>query len=298
MRLLVLGGNGQVGHELRRALAPLGEVVATTRSGTLPDGSPCERVDFDAPATLPGLVERIAPDIAINAAAYTAVDKAETDIEAAFRANAEAPGALARACAARGIPFVHYSTDYVFDGQGTRPCREDDPVAPLGVYGASKRAGEVAVIDVGGRHLIFRTAWVYGSHGHNFMRTMLRLGAERDRLRVVADQVGTPTPAALVADVTARILAQSNDASGVWHLTATGSTSWHGFAEAIFDAAQARGLLARRPEVDAITTAEYPTPARRPAYSCLDTGKLARDFGVVLPDWQAALGTVLDAMRP
>ena len=298
MRLLVLGGNGQVGHELRRALAPLGEVVATTRSGALPDGSACERADFDAPATLPGLVERIAPDIVVNAAAYTAVDKAETDIEAAFRANAEAPGALARACAARGIPFVHYSTDYVFDGQGTRPCREDDPVAPLGVYGASKRAGEVAVIDAGGRHLIFRTAWVYGSHGHNFMRTMLRLGAERDRLRVVADQVGTPTPAALVADVTARILAQSNDASGVWHLTATGSTSWHGFAEAIFDAAQARGLLARRPEVDAITTAEYPTPARRPAYSCLDTGKLARDFGVVLPDWQAALGTVLDAMRP
>lgn len=298
MKLLVLGGNGQVGHELRRALAPLGEVVATTRSGALPDGSACERADFDAPATLPGLIERIAPDIVVNAAAYTAVDKAETDIEAAFRANAEAPGILARACAARGIPFVHYSTDYVFDGQGTRPYREDDPVAPLGVYGASKRAGEQAVIDAGGRYLIFRTAWVYGSHGHNFLRTMLRLGAERDRLRVVADQIGTPTPAALIADVTAGILAQSNDASGIWHLTATGSTSWHGFAEAIFAAAQARGLLARRPEVDAITTADYPTPARRPAYSCLDTDKLARDFGVVLPDWQAALGTVLDAMRP
>lgn len=298
MRLLVLGGNGQVGHELRRALAPLGEVVATTRSGALPDGSPCERADFDAPATLPGLVERIAPDIVINAAAYTAVDKAETDIEAAFRANAEAPGALARACAARGIPFVHYSTDYVFDGQGTRPYREDDPVAPLGVYGASKRAGEQAVIDAGGRYLIFRTAWVYGSHGHNFMRTMLRLGADRDRLRVVADQIGTPTPAALIADVTAGILAQSNDASGIWHLTATGSTSWHGFAEAIFAAAQAGGLLGRKPEVEAITTADYPTPARRPAYSCLDTGRLAHDFGMVLPDWKAALGTVLDAMRP
>ena len=297
MKLLVLGGNGQVGHELRRALAPLGEVVATTRSGALPDGSACERADFDAPATLPGLVERIAPDIVVNAAAYTAVDKAETDIEAAFRANAEAPGILARACAARGIPFVHYSTDYVFDGQGTRPYREDDPVAPLGVYGASKRAGEQAVIDAGGRYLIFRTAWVYGSHGHNFLRTMLRLGAERDRLRVVADQIGTPTPAALIADVTAGILAQSNDASGIWHLTATGSTSWHGFAEAIFAAAQAGGLLARRPEVDAITTAEYPTPARRPAYSCLDTGKLAHDFGMVSPDWKAALGTVLDAMR-
>lgn len=297
MKLLVLGGNGQVGHELRRALAPLGEVVATTRSGTLPDGGACERADFDVPATLPGLVERIAPDIVVNAAAYTAVDKAETDIEAAFRANAEAPAALARACAGRGIPFVHYSTDYVFDGQGTCPYREDDPVAPLGVYGASKRAGEQAVVEAGGRQLIFRTAWVYGSHGHNFMRTMLRLGAERDHLRVVADQIGTPTPAALIADVTARILAQSHDASGIWHLTAAGSTSWHGFAEAIFAAAQARGLLARRPEVEAITTAEYPTPARRPAYSCLDTGKLTRDFGVVLPDWRDALGSVLDAMR-
>lgn len=298
MKLLVLGGNGQVGHELRRALASLGDVVATTRSGALPDGRACERADFDAPATLPGLIERIAPDIVVNAAAYTAVDKAETDIEAAFRANAEAPGMLARTSAARGIPFVHYSTDYVFDGQGTRPYREDDPVAPLGVYGASKRAGEQAVIDAGGRHLIFRTAWVYGSHGHNFMRTMLRLGADRDRLRVVADQIGTPTPAALIADVTAGILAQSNDASGIWHLTATGSTSWHGFAEAIFAAAQAGGLLARRPEVEAITTAEYPTPARRPAYSCLDTGRLAHDFGMVLPDWKTALGTVLDAMRP
>ena len=297
MKLLVLGGNGQVGHELLRALASLGDVVATTRSGALPDGRACERADFDAPATLPGLIERIAPDIVVNAAAYTAVDKAETDIEAAFRANAEAPGILARTSAARGIPFVHYSTDYVFDGQGTRPYREDDPVAPLGVYGASKRAGEQAVIDAGGRHLIFRTAWVYGSHGHNFMRTMLRLGADRDRLRVVADQIGTPTPAALIADVTAGILAQSNDASGIWHLTATGATSWHGFAEAIFADAHARGLLARVPEVEPIATADYPTPARRPAYSCLDTTRLRADFGVALPDWRAALGGVLDAMR-
>ncbi len=297
MRVLVLGGNGQVGRELRRALAPLGDVVATTRSGRLPDGSACEAADFDAPDTLPALVERIAPDAVVNAAAYTAVDRAETDAQAAFRANAEAPEALARACAARGIPFVHYSTDYVFDGQGTRPYREDDPVAPLGVYGASKRAGEQAVAAAGGRQLIFRTAWVYGGHGHNFMRTMLRLGAERERLRVVADQIGTPTPAALIADVTAQVLARPVDVSGIWHLTATGATSWHGFAEAIFADAHARGLLARMPEVEPIATADYPTPARRPAYSCLDTTRLRADFGVALPDWRAALGGVLDAMR-
>src|SRR5690606_32831953 len=199
VRLLLLGANGQVGHALRRELAPLGEVVCTTRSGSLPDGGSCERADFDQPATLPALVERIAPDVVVNAAAYTAVDRAEEEAEAAFRANAEAPGALAGACARGGALLVHYSTDYVFAGNGTRPWREDDPTAPLGVYGASKLAGEEAVRGSGARHMVFRTAWVYGTHGHNFMRTMLRLGAERDELRVVADQVGTPTPAGLIA---------------------------------------------------------------------------------------------------
>ncbi len=298
MRLLLLGANGQVGHALRRELAPLGEVVCTTRSGALPDGGSCEVADFDRPDMLPGLVERLSPDVVVNAAAYTAVDRAEEEREAAFRANAEAPGALAAACARRGALFVHYSTDYVFDGSGTRPRREDDPTAPLGVYGASKLAGEDAVRGSGARHMIFRTAWVYGAHGHNFMRTMLRLGAERDELRVVADQIGTPTPARLIAAATADALSTRPDASGLWHLTANGGTSWHGFAEAIFAGAVERGLLARAPRVLPITTGEYPTPARRPAYSRLDTARFQADFATTLPQWSDALDAVLDGMMP
>ncbi len=293
MTILLLGANGQLGQELQRALAPLGTIVATTRSGALPDGSACEVADFDQPASLTALLERVQPTVVVNAAAYTAVDRAEGDRDAAFRANAEAPGVLAKWCAQAGVPLVHYSTDYVFDGQGTRPYREDDATAPLGVYGASKLAGEQAIRAAGGRHLIFRTAWVYASHSANFLRTMLRVGAERDVLRVVADQVGTPTPAALIADVTAQALQHDGALSGTWHLTAKGETSWHGFAEAIFAEAVATGVLPRAPKVEAITTAEYPTPAKRPAYSHLDVAKLEQDFGVVLPSWQDGLKRVI-----
>lgn len=293
MTILLLGANGQLGQELRRALAPLGTIVATTRSGALPDGSACEVADFDQPASLAALLDRVQPTVVVNAAAYTAVDRAESDRDAAFRANAEAPGVLAQWCAQAGVPLVHYSTDYVFDGQGTRPYREDDSTAPLGVYGASKLAGEQAIRAAGGRHLIFRTAWVYASHSANFLRTMLRVGAERDVLRVVADQVGTPTPAALIADVTAQALQHDGALSGTWHLIAKGETSWHGFAEAIFAEAVATGVLPRAPKVEAITTAEYPTPAKRPAYSHLDVAKLEQDFGVVLPSWQDGLKRVI-----
>ncbi|WP_313209213.1 dTDP-4-dehydrorhamnose reductase [Stenotrophomonas sp.] len=293
MTILLLGANGQLGQELRRALAPLGTIVATTRSGALSDGSACEVADFDQPASLTALLDRVRPTVVVNAAAYTAVDRAEDDREAAFRANAEAPGVLAHWCAQAGVPLVHYSTDYVFDGQGTRPYREDDATAPLGVYGASKLAGEQAIRAAGGRHLIFRTAWVYASHSANFLRTMLRVGAERDVLRVVADQVGTPTPAALIADVTAQALQHDGALSGTWHLTAKGETSWHGFAEAIFADAVATGVLPRAPNVEAITTAEYPTPAKRPAYSHLDVAKLEQDFGVSLPSWQEGLKRVI-----
>jgi dTDP-4-dehydrorhamnose reductase len=291
--ILLLGANGQLGQELQRALAPLGTIVATTRSGALPDGSACEVADFDQPASLAALLDRVQPTVVVNAAAYTAVDRAEGDRDAAFRANAEAPGVLAQWCAQAGVPLVHYSTDYVFDGQGTRPYREDDATAPLGVYGASKLAGEQAIRAAGGRHLIFRTAWVYASHSANFLRTMLRVGAERDVLRVVADQVGTPTPAALIADVTAQALQHDGALSGTWHLTAKGETSWHGFADAIFAEAVATGVLPRAPKVEAITTAEYPTPAKRPAYSHLDVAKLEQDFGVVLPSWQDGLKRVI-----
>ena len=293
MTVLLFGGNGQVGHELRRSLRALGDVVVTTRSGQLPEGARCEVADFDCPDSLAALVQRVAPAIVVNAAAYTAVDKAEDDVDAAFRTNAEAPGVLARACALRDIPFVHYSTDYVFDGQGSRPYREDDPTAPLSVYGASKLAGEDAIRAAGGRHLILRTAWVYGQHGHNFMKTMLRLGAERDELRVVADQVGTPTPAALIADVTAELLGLRDAPSGTFHLTPRGETSWHGFAEAILEEALARGLIPRAPKVIPIATSDYPTRARRPGYSRLDIGRLEQVLGRALPEWRTGLRQVL-----
>lgn len=293
MTVLVFGGNGQLGQELLRALAPLGTVVATTRSGQLPDGSACETADFGQPEMLPALLDRLQPSVVVNAAAYTAVDRAEQDTEAAFAANAQAPGVIARWCAAHGVPFVHYSTDYVFDGQGSAPYREDEPTAPLGVYGTSKRDGEDAVRAAAGRHLIFRTAWVYASHGANFLRTMLRVGAERDQLRVVADQIGTPTPAALIADVTAQALQHPGALSGTWHLTASGQTSWHGFAEAIFAEALAMGVLAGVPSVEAIPSSEYPTPAKRPAWSVLDNRRLQQDFGIELPTWQDGLKRVI-----
>lgn len=293
MSLLVFGGTGQLGRELLRALAPLGPIVAATRSGKLADGSSCELADFDAPDSLPALLDRLQPSVVINAAAYTAVDRAEQEPEAAFRANTQAPGIIARWCAANGVPMVHYSTDYVFNGQGKAPYVEEDATAPLGVYGASKRDGEDAVRAAGGRHLIFRTAWVYASHGSNFLRTMLRMGADRDELRVVADQMGTPTSAALIADVTALTLQHPGQLSGTWHLTASGQTSWHGFAEAIFAEAVSAGLLAKVPAVQAISGAEYPTPAKRPAWSVLDSRRLQRDFGIDLPAWQEGLRQVI-----
>ena len=293
MKILLLGANGQVGHALRFSLAPLGEVVAATRSGELEKGVACERADLADADALTALVLRVAPDVVVNAAAHTAVDRAEDEPEPAFAINAHAPAVLAQACANRDALLVHYSTDYVFDGQGTRPYREDDPTAPLGVYGSSKLAGEQAIVASGCRHFIFRTAWVYGNHGANFMRTVLRVGATRDELDVVADQVGTPTPATLIAEVTAHALGSGRATSGTWHLTATGQTSWHGFAEAIFEVAHARGSIDRIPMVRPITTGQYPTRARRPAYSCLDTRALRSDFGVALPDWRSALEGVL-----
>lgn len=294
MKILLFGANGQVGTELRRSLAPLGDIVAATRSGALDDGSPCERIDFNAIDALAPLIECVAPDIVVNAAAYTAVDRAEDEPDIAFRANADAPRAMAAACASRDALLVHYSTDYVFDGRSTRPYREDDPVAPLGVYGASKLAGEQAIQASGARHLIFRTAWVYAAHGRNFLLTMLRLAHERDELRVVADQIGSPTSAALIADVTAHALLQPPAQFGLWHLVAGGQTNWHGFAEAIIAGARERGLLGRIPRVTPITTSDYPTPARRPAYSVLDTAHLREDLKIHPVAWQDGLGSVLD----
>ena len=295
MKILLLGANGQVGSELRRSLAPLGKLVCATRSGLLPDGATCEVADFDRPAAVEALIEHVGADVVVNAAAYTAVDRAEDDADAAWRANAETPRLIAQACAARGALLVHYSTDYVFDGTATRPYREDDPTSPLGVYGASKLAGEQAIQSSGTRHMIFRTAWVYAAHGKNFLQTMLRLAQERDELRVVADQVGTPTPASLIADVTAAALQSpvSASVSGLWHLTPAGSTSWHGFADAIIRQARRTGLLAKPVDVIPITTRDYPTRARRPAYSCLDVSRLKSDFAVDMLDWHEYLPDVM-----
>jgi dTDP-4-dehydrorhamnose reductase len=292
MTVLLFGGNGQVGTELRKLFAGSPDLVVTTRSGLI-DGLPCAAADFDRPQSLASVLDQVKPDLILNAAAYTAVDAAEGDADAAWRANCEAPAQIAAWCARHDVPLVHYSTDYVFDGSGSIAWREDDATAPLGVYGQSKRAGEEAIIASGAPYLIFRTAWVYASHGKNFLRTMLRLGAERDQLAVVADQIGTPTPAALIADVTVQVLQSDALQSGIWHLTATGQTSWHGFAQEIFRQAHAAGLLAKVPEVSAIGSAQYPTPARRPAWSCLDSGKLQRDFGIMLPSWQEGLQKVI-----
>ena len=296
MKLLVLGGNGQVGFELLRSLAPLGEVLATTRTGQLPDGRPCITADLSDLASLPALLDRAEADVVVNATAYTAVDKAESQPGLAHRINAEAPAALAAACATAGIGLVHFSTDYVFDGEGSRPYREDDATAPLGVYGASKWAGEQAVRDSGAEHRIFRLSWVYGPRGANFLLTMLRLARERGHLRVVADQVGAPTAAHRIADGVARSLVRQPRATGTWHLSAEGQASWHDFAAAIFDGAVERGLLASAPGLEAIPGSAYPTPARRPAYSRLDTGRFQRDFGLHIGDWRQGLGEVLDQL--
>ena len=297
MKILLLGANGQVGHELRRSLSTRANVIAATRDGHLDDGGECEVADFDAPDQLPRLVTRIAPDVVVNAAAYTAVDRAEEDPDAAFRTNAHAPAALARACAEAGIILVHYSTDYVFDGQAAHPYDENHATAPLSVYGASKLAGEQAIRDSGARHLIFRTAWVYGTRGRNFMLAMLQRARQGEALRVVADQYGTPTPAWLIADVTARVLAEHPHAEGTYHLTANGGTHWQGFAQTLLNEAAVLGLLAQAPSVTPIRSVDYPTRVARPRYSRLDNSKLQNLLGEELPEWTTALDRVLESLR-
>ena len=290
--LLVIGARGQVGWELRRTLAPLGTVVAWDQ----PD------VDLTDGAALLQAISQLRPGLIVNAAAYTAVDRAEEEEELAVRVNAMAPGILAEQAAQLGIPLVHYSTDYVFDGGAGRPYTEEEPTAPLNVYGRTKLSGEDAVRDIGGAHLILRTSWVYGARGTNFLRTMLRLGAEREELRIVDDQIGAPTWARMLAEVTALVIGRLGhtsldqwwDVSGTYHLTAAGETSWFGFTQAIVELAAERGLLARRPAVLPIPSSEYPTPAPRPTYSVLDNSRFAQTFGLRMPHWNASLALVLD----
>ena len=284
MKILVTGHNGQVARELQMRLSDSAEVIALGR----------DRLDLGKPDAIREQVRALAPDLIINAAAHTAVDLAETEPEAAFAINATAPGVLAEEAAALGIPLIHYSTDYVFDGEKPGAYTEDDTPNPLGVYGRSKLAGERAIQAVGGESLILRTSWVYSLHGRNFLLTMRRLLQERDELRVVSDQIGAPTWAGNIAQATAQLVRQwqaGTRAWGVYHLTAQGETSWFGFAGAIADHLRADGKACAR--LLPIPSCEYPTPARRPLNSRLDCSKLARDWGVRLPDWRDGLDECL-----
>jgi len=301
-RILVTGATGQVGWQLQRTLAPLGELVAWTRA----------QVSFVDPQEVANGIRQIAPDVVVNAAAYTAVDKAESDPEAAQVVNAVTPGRIAEELARTGGLLIHYSTDYVFDGGKTGPYVEDDATGPLNIYGKSKLAGEHAIATSGCRYLILRTSWIYDIRGKNFLRTVLRLAREKPELRMVADQHGAPTWARAIAEATAQVAAQclsaGSSASGIFHLSAAGETSWAGFAQQILEEYEALAewpadtgewgapLLAQR--VVPISTGEFPTAARRPANSVLSNEKLASRFGLRLPDWRVQLRLALqDAVR-
>lgn len=304
--ILLLGANGQLGRSFleHSEFSSLGNVIAASRDGTRLDGEMAEVADLSLPDTLLPLLDKLCPSIIINTAAYTAVDRAEQEEPLSTTVNGEAVGVIARWAAHHQALVVHYSTDYVFDGRATAPYAVDAPTAPLGAYGRSKLAGERALQASGAAYLLFRTAWVYAPHGHNFLRTMLRLGAEREELRVVADQHGAPTSTDTIVEATLAALAAWQQAGaaeratmqGIHHLVASGHTSWHGFASTIFEKAHARGLIPRPPRVLPITTAEYPTPAQRPAWSVLDNRGFQQRFGYALSDWQEGLDHVIDTL--
>jgi dTDP-4-dehydrorhamnose reductase len=287
-RILLIGKIGQVGWELRRALAPMAGVTCVD----FPD------IDLTSGDSIRRWVRETQPNIVINAAAYTAVDKAESELDKAMKINGVAPGILAEEAKKLGALLVHYSTDYVFDGAKTEPYVETDAPHPLGAYGRTKLAGDEAVRAIGGAHLIFRLCWVYGARGQNFMLTMMRLAREREQLRVVGDQVGCPTWSRMIAETTTLALRQAVAAgdlgafTGTYHLASSGVTSWHGFADAIVKLMPAEGKKCT--QVEAITTAEYPTPTKRPAYSVLACDKLERVFGLRLQHWEESLKQVLE----
>lgn len=291
MKILLTGKNGQVGFELQRALAPLGEIYAI-------GSAECDLSDVSA---LRSLIQGFKPDLIVNPAAYTAVDRAESDADKARAVNAVAPGVMGEEAARLGAAVVHFSTDYVFDGEKSSPYAEADPTNPQSVYGSSKLAGEQALAQATPHHLILRTSWVVGAHGGNFAKTMLRLAAERDELKVVADQVGAPTSAALLADVTAHLARQwqregrTGFPFGVYHLAASGETSWHAYAQfVIAQAIQAGKTMKTTPDrVLPIPASAYPTPAKRPQNSRMDTTRIRETFGLTLPHWQQGVGHIL-----
>lgn len=290
MKILLLGKNGQVGWELQRALMPLGDLVALDRHSTQYCG---DLGDLDG---LRATLRAVQPDVIVNAAAYTAVDKAEGDQATAYLINADATRVLAEEAASSGAWLIHYSTDYVFDGQGDVPWVESDVVSPLNVYGMSKLAGELAITESGCNHLIFRTSWVYGIRGSNFAKTMLRLAKERESLNVIADQVGAPTGAELLADVAAHAIIQAqadNSVSGVYHLAPAGEVTWYGYAQFVIEYARARDEVMAVTSLHPIRSADYPTAAARPLNSRMDTEKLRSTFALHLPSWQVGVTRML-----
>jgi len=289
MKIVLLGPKGQLGWELQRSLAPLGELIALDRS---------QGADLADPQALAALVRSHAPRVIVNAAAYTAVDKAETEQALCRAVNADSPAALAEVARDLGALLVHYSTDYVFDGGGTEPRDEGAQTGPLSVYGATKLAGEQAIQSSGRAHLILRTSWVYAARGGNFAKTMLRLAAEREQLKVTNDQIGAPTGADLLADVSAHLIRATlarPELSGLYHLVAAGETSWHAYARHVIEFARARGTAIKvaPDQILPIATTEYPTPARRPLNSRLSTAKLQQAFGLTLPDWRTGVERML-----
>jgi dTDP-4-dehydrorhamnose reductase len=288
MNILILGGSGQVGFELQRALAPLGNCIAPGRRS----------LDLQDAAAVVRLLDELGPSLVVNAAAWTAVDAAEKSRDQAFRLNAALPAQLADYCASHSAKLVHYSSDYVYPGGGDTAWQETSETGPLSVYGKSKLAGDEAVLASGADALIFRTSWVYSARGHNFMKTMLRLAREREALRIVGDQIGAPTPARLIAEVTLLAVKQRGEGRlepGLYHLAPRGETNWHGFAQAIFRHAEALGetLQVKPDQVVSIATANYPTPARRPLNSRLSLEKVEQALGITLPNWESQLQLTL-----
>jgi dTDP-4-dehydrorhamnose reductase len=296
-KILITGVNGQVGFELQRALAPLGQLLPVSRA----------QLDLADPSAIVALLDELQPDVIVNPAAYTAVDKAESDEVAAHAVNVAAPAAMAKWVKANDALLVHYSTDYVFDGEKAQAYFEEDDVNPQSVYGATKQQGEAAITDTTNRHIILRTSWVFGAYGNNFLKTMLRLAAEREAIAIVNDQIGAPTSAALIADVTAHIVRDYlafgeefiDECTGTFHLAADGETSWHGYAQYVIELAEQSGMVLKikAADVKGIPSSAYPTPAKRPTNSRLNTEKLKAVFDLQLPSWQNGVNQAFAMIR-